>query len=523
MRGYRPRFGIIHTVVLFALVCVVGGPGIAIGQTVLALPYVQPGNTPGPDGLDAKIIAWVTDATPGAFTVDYGWDGNPAKQALPSHVAIDIKAYTPPAKAGTMPATAPIKAPSAPKPAAADDDDDHGPLKAAPKTPAQHYLKYIALLPDLPADTSVWYRVRSKDALIREATFRTRSSSNKTIRFVAVGDLANGKEGQDAIAFQIAQARPDFLIALGDIVYRAGRASEYMDHFWRTYSNGSGKDARSGTSIMATTPFHVLLGNHDADTSLSVYPDALAAYYFFHAPQNGPGLGKWNTPLGRDAADSSAFRAAVGDSYPSLGFYSFDNGPAHFLVIDNNGYSKLDDPKLLQWIESDLAKSQAKWKFVNCHAPGFHSSPQHYSEQKMRSLAPIFERNGVDVVFAGHVHNYQRSYPLRFAPLPSKAGERLVNGTFTINRTFDGKSNTRAKGIVYIVSGGGGGTLYKDPLEKAAKLLGDKYKDNYAPFTATHVADRHSFVQCELSPDRLSLRAIDADGKEIESVVLTKP
>ena len=44
----------------------------------------------------------------------------------------------------------------------------------------------------------------------------------------------------------------------------------------------------------------------------------------------------------------------------------------------------------------------------------------------MRLLAPMLEAGKVDVVFNGHVHNYQRSYPLRF--VPDKQGTLLVGG-----------------------------------------------------------------------------------------------
>lgn len=488
--------------------------GNASGQTLLAKPYVQPGPAPDATGHDTMIIAWVTDATPGDFVVEYGWDGQPPLRSTPKRTAINLKAYTPPAKTP----------PKSDKPAADkdDDDDDDKPAAKPPTVPPQHYLNYAATLSGLPSDRTIWYRVSLGATVVREASFRSRVSADKTIHFTAVGDIANGKEGQDAIAYHMAATRPDFVLALGDIVYKSGRASEYMSHFWRTYTNGDGSDTKSGTSLFATSPAYALLGNHDADTSLNIYPDALAAYYFFHAPTNGPGVGKWNTPIGRDAANVAAFRAAAA-SYPHLGFYSFDNGPAHFLVLDSNGYVKTDDPALVRWIESDLAKSTARWKIVATHAPAFHSSPQHYSEQKLRRLAPLFEKHGVSLVLAGHVHNYQRSFPLRFAPNPPAPGEKTVSGAFTIDRTFDGKTNTQPDGVIYMVAGGGGGTLYKDPLEKTAKTLRDKYKDNYADYTARHVADRYSFLHCQVSPTELTLRAIDGDGKEIESIRLTKP
>ncbi|HSI37426.1 MAG TPA: metallophosphoesterase [Tepidisphaeraceae bacterium] len=403
----------------------------ARAQTLLAKPYVQPAPAAPAPG-DAKLIAWVTDQTPGEFAVEYEWPGQVARAAPVRRVAIDLPEYRPEPKKAVAPAAADTKG---------DDDDDHEPAPPPTVTPAQHYFKYTAALDGLPPDAAVTYRVRL-----------------------------------------------------------------------------------AGAPLMATIPFHALLGNHDVDTSLNVFPDALGIYYFFHAPVNGPGPGKWNTPTGRDKAQAAAFRAAAGDSYPALAFHSFDNGPAHFLVLDNSGYVKLDAPEILRWIEADLTASQTRWKFVCLHAPAFHSSPAHYSEQKTRLLVPLLEKLGVDVVFAGHVHNYQRSHPLRFEPAPRKPGEKLVSGKFTLDTTFDGKANTRPNGIVHIVSGGGGGTLYRDPTgDKAAKFMTEKYGPaNWVPYTAVHVADRHSFVACDLSPDRLVLRAIDADGKVIDNIVITK-
>jgi hypothetical protein len=107
---------------------------------------------------------------------------------------------------------------------------------------------------------------------------------------------------------------------------------------------------------------------------------------------------------------------------------------------------------------SPLQRPNAPWKFVCMHAPMFHSSPQHFVEQKMRLLGPVLRRCKVDVVLSAHVHNYQRSRPMHFAPTPRKPGDRLVHGTFTIDTEFDGISTTRPNGTIHIVSGGGGGT-----------------------------------------------------------------
>ena len=268
-----------------------------------------------------------------------------------------------------------------------------------------------------------------------------------------------------------------------------------------------------------------MIGNHDCDVSkLPDIPDAFGAFYFFHGPLNGPGVGAWNTPLGKDPKLAAYLREKAGASYPALNFYSFDYGPAHFTMLDTNSYTTNSLPQLMKWVESDLKSTRQRWKFVCFHAPPFHTSPQHYTEQKIRLLAPIFEANGVDVVFAGHVHNYQRSKPLHFAPNPPVRDPKgRVNGDFKLDETFNGEKNTRPDGVIYVVSGGGGATLYnaKD-YSKTVEGLKKDNPTNWVEFTAKYVADKNSFSIIDLSPTELILRAISIDGKEVDRCRITK-
>ena len=57
------------------------------------------------------------------------------------------------------------------------------------------------------------------------------------IREIIAGDLANGKEAQKAVAYRLAEEKPDALVALGDIVYPSGRVNQYMHFFWKTYND----------------------------------------------------------------------------------------------------------------------------------------------------------------------------------------------------------------------------------------------------------------------------------------------
>jgi hypothetical protein len=125
-------------------------------------------------------------------------------------------------------------------------------------------------------------------------------------------------------------------------------------------------------------------------------------------------------------------RCCVGDTYPRMANFSFDYGNAHWTVLDSNPYVDWTNPELRGWAERDLAAARERtWRFVAFHHPGFNSSKAHLNDQQMRLLADVFEAGGVDVVFSGHVQNYQRTYPLRFTPEKDKkrqAGSRPEQG-----------------------------------------------------------------------------------------------
>jgi hypothetical protein len=515
---------------VLSLLAVVLVPAAGFAQNVLVKPYVQPGDGSALEGADVKVIAWLTDQTPGEFTVEFGTKGALTGKAKPERVALDFA----PMK------VVPTTPPPAPKPGASKLSDAATTLEdlkakvvkeSSPPIPekAQHYFKYAAKLEGLAFNTEIFYRVKLGEKMIREGSFKTRATADQPVRFVLVGDMASGKPEQNGIAFQIGKVKPDFLVALGDIVYSSGRVSQYLHHFWTSYNDVAAPSATVGAPLMRSIPFYPVIGNHDATAArLPETPDALGAFYFFHGPLNGPGAGPWNTPLGKDEKTAAAFRAAAGTSYPALNVYSFDNGPAHIVALDSNNYTKemADDAfeQVRPWLEKDLRASKARWKIVCFHAPAFHTSKEHFVEQKMRLFEPVFEETGVDLVFAGHVHNYQRSKPLRFTPKPPVRDPRgRVNGEYQLDEQFDGVKNTRPNGVIHIVSGGGGAKLYSVDFEKTVEQLKQDNPGNWVPFTTKYVADRHSFSVVDLKPNELTLRQIDIAGKEIDRMVITKP
>ena len=469
-------------------------PGTALPRFT-ALPYVQPGpSSLLIDGQEAVVIAWQTELTPASFQLEYG----------PS------KAYG---------STAVISRAE----------------RWSGQTAADKRFNYTAWAGSLALSRSYFYRLSSGGATIAEGYFATRKKRGEQTRFVAFGDNSYGDPGQRAVAYYAYQAHPDIIVNTGDNVYESGLDSEYARYFFPIY-NADTPDPKVGAPLLRSVPFYTVMANHDVHAKDALkhpaadfdkYPDALAYYTAMHLPLNGPVPPPSPTPLLGDPALIAGFQSCAGTRFPQMANYSFDHGDAHFLCLDSNDYIDPTDPALHAWIEADLKSTDALWKFVVYHHPAFNVGAEHYQEQQMRALSPLFERHGVDFVLNGHEHVYQRTMPLRFSPgdltkaPPSHISDRRIPGVFTVDKAFDGKSKTKPEGIIYITTGAGGKELY-DPGFDAHPELWLHPDDNNIAYVSRFISSAHSFTVFDLHGPSLVMTQIGEDGKELDRITVTK-
>jgi hypothetical protein len=388
---------------------------------------------------------------------------------------------------------------------------------------------YHASLTNLEPGGTFHYRVlEGGSKVVFSAEAKAPKVAGQPFRFVAFGDCGAGTSEQKPLARRAFLSEPDLVMIPGDIVYEHGLISEYREKFWPVYNADEVSD--TGAPLLRSALFVAAPGNHDTDTrDLDRYPDGLAYYLFWDQPLNGP-LGAEGGPyvprLKASEPNRRAFTDAAGATYPRMTNFSFNYGNAHWTIVDSNPYVDWTDKELKEWVANDLAAAQnATWRFVAFHHPGFNSAREHYEQQQMRLLAPLFEAGKVDIVFNGHVHNYQRSYPLRFVPdrqgtllVGGRDGTtvrgRVVNGQWKLDKMFDGRTDTTPEGVIYVVTGAGGQKLYNPEQNDDP--------DSWQKFTDKFVSNVHSLTVADVAGQSLTIRQFSVDGKELDNFIINK-
>lgn len=230
--------------------------------------------------------------------------------------------------------------------------------------------QHTFILTDLTPGTMYFYRVEFEGTPY-PGSFRTAPAPDtQNVKFLAYGDTRTDPAAHDKVAGQILQAieaDPEFqslMVFVGDLTSDGDSEETFDDEFFSPeYSNIR--------QLMAGIPYQSCMGNHEGS-------GVLFMKYF---------------------------------PYPFVGsrYWSFDYGPIHFIVVDQNeNYS----PGSAQyaWIQKDLKITTQPWRFVILHAPGWSAGGGHRNKKPVQQyLQPLFVEHGVSLVFGGHNHYYARA------------------------------------------------------------------------------------------------------------------
>jgi hypothetical protein len=274
----------------------------------------------------------------------------------------------------------------------------------------------------------------------------------KPIRFAVIGDFgldgwkpkSNPDDGtkpherrnpnQAAVADLVASWKPDFVVTTGDNNYPKGEAAtidanvgKYYAAFIGNYKGGHGPGA-------AANRFFPVLGNHD-----------------------------WDAPGVRCQPYLDYFTLPGNERY-----YDFVWGPVHFIMLDNDGR----EPEVVQ-------ASRSPFQVVVAHHPPYSSGEHGGNDHADWG----FHDHGVELMLAGHDHNY----------------ERIERGD-----------------TLYVINGAGGANVRR----MKETVAGSKSR-----FTGKHGAMRVDVVPTEGEPGTWTLtsRFLAVDGTEADVFSITRP
>jgi hypothetical protein len=155
-------------------------------------------------------------------------------------------------------------------------------------------------------------------------------------------------------------------------------------------------------------------------------------------------------------------------------YYRFEKGNVALYSLNSNYMDK----RQLDWLTARLAADGTKWKIAFFHHPPYSSGGRHGSDENVReAVHPLFIKNGVDVVFTGHDHFYERIKP--------------------------------QDGIVYFVAGAGGKIRRGDIKKKS-------------PLTAAAYDKDLSFMLVEIWKDEMHFQVIARNGMTVDTGVIKR-
>jgi hypothetical protein len=249
-----------------------------------------------------------------------------------------------------------------------------------------------------------------------------------SVKFAVIGDSGTGSDSQYRVAEVLTSSRAkfpyEFVLMMGDNLYYGSGEKDYRKKFEQPYK----------ALLDSGLKFYATLGNHDNSNE------------------------RFYKPFNMNGERYYTFKPKAG---------------VRIFSLDSN---YMDKPQL-QWLEKELAASGSDWKIMFFHHPLYSSGGAHGSDVQLREqLEPLFLKYGVDAVFSGHEHFYERIKP--------------------------------QKGIYYFISGG------------AAKLRdGDVKKSG---LTAKAFDTGYHFMLVELTKEALNFQVISDRAQTVDSGALPR-
>jgi hypothetical protein len=277
------------------------------------------------------------------------------------------------------------------------------------------------------------------------STLQTANKPETPFGFVVLSDTQRQPDVAGPLAKAAWDLRPNFAVIAGDLVDAGNAKWQWEKQFFAALH-----------PLVSRVPFYPVLGNHEVNTN----------YYYDYMSLPSPEY-----------------------------FYTFAYGNTQFFMLDTNRDVK-PGTEQFQWLDRELAASKARWKICVHHQPPFSSDDDYgnnwkapikratLGDTKSQPLVQLYDKHGVDLVWCGHVHSYERTWLIR------------------------GGKPVEKDGTLYMVTGGAGG-----PLERAGP---------YRPGFQRHVKHGHHFCYVTVNGGEFDIKAYDLEGRLFDQVTLRK-
>jgi hypothetical protein len=307
-----------------------------------------------------------------------------------------------------------------------DGDDGGAPLRFEDRA---NVSMHVVRATELAPGATYAYAVRLAGRTVGSGRFSTapRSDSGAPTKFLVYGDDRSDPTAHAAVVRALTAAPSDFLVNTGDMIEDGGRPEDWQSFF----------DIEA--QLLRNRALYVAIGNHE------LYDDA----------------------AGTNFARYFGFADAAGSPRP-FGTVRWSNIRFFFLNAMHD-WKSADDR---QWLERELVGADTEaglvWRIAVVHQGPWSSGPHGASTVLVQAKVPeLLAAHGVDLLFSGHDHIYERG-----------------QGT----------------GLKYVISGGGGAPLYR-----ASKIA-----------TTRRSESTYHFVEVTTGGDTLHVLARRIDGSVLD-------
>ena len=223
-------------------------------------------------------------------------------------------------------------------------------------------LSHVARLTRLTPGKRYEYTVEGDSGALATGRFRAAPVGASRFTFAVVGDFGSGTTEETAVASLIESWHPDFVLTVGDNAYPLGSKALLDRDIFRPYA-----------AVMREAAWFPALGNHDVK-----------------ADRGKPELEAFHS-LGKER------------------WYRFTWGNAAVVVLDSDTSVAPGSPQL-RFARRALARRSC-FRFAAWHHPPWEPPGRSISPGLRRTIVPLVQKEGVQVVFVGHLHAYARSSP----------------------------------------------------------------------------------------------------------------